>query len=438
MTSFLNILLHGLLGLTAVLTTIYLLVTVSVLWRRRHPVALAAAPEGVYPRVTIQIPTYNELAAIQCAARCLKFDYPGDRYEILIGDDSNKPEVSATLDRFAERHPRVQVIRRGGNSGYKPGNLNHMLSYSTGDYMLVFDSDFLPEADFLKKIVAPVMMDPGLAGVQARWRVLNPLQSSASIMGASIVYVIHTVILPFLWRFCGTSVFCGSAELVRRDLLEANGRWREGSLTEDIDYTFRVYIRNQRIGFAENVECESEVPHNFPDLFRQQMRWAYGVTRCFVDHGAGLLMSGLATGRRKMAMMLFGSGYLMTAVLVGMLIVGLLNFVMTLLPGHQPMTEWNFRLGETVSYILLSSGLLITSLSGAAVSRFGWRTVLRLVVTSYTVGVVLMLYVVRGMCIALTGKSMKWFMLKKAGNEAIPCQAMPEGEESLTVDSVLE
>lgn len=149
-------------------------------------------------------------------------------------------------------------------------------------------------------------------------------------------------------------------------------------------------------------------------------------------------MSGLATGRRKMAMMLFGSGYLMTAVLVGMLIVGLLNLAMILLGGHPPMKAWNFRLGETVLYILLSSGLLITSLSGAAVSRFGWRAVLRLVVTSYTVGVVLMLYVVRGMCIALAGKPMKWFMLKKAGNEATSCQAMPEVEESLTVESVLE
>jgi cellulose synthase/poly-beta-1,6-N-acetylglucosamine synthase-like glycosyltransferase len=267
---------------------------------------------------------------------------------------------------------------------------------------------------------------------------LNPLQSSASIMGASIVYVIHTVILPFLWRFCGTSVFCGSAELVRRDLLEAGGKWREGSLTEDIDYTFRVYIRNQRIGFADDVECESEVPHNFPDLFRQQMRWAYGVTRCFVDHGAVLLTSGLATGRRKLAMMLFGSGYLMTAMLVGMLIIGFLKVLMPLLSGDAAIKPWPHQLGETVIYIFLSSGLLITSLSSAAVSQFGWRAVLRLLVTSYTVGVVLMLYVVRGMCIALTGKPMKWFMLKKAGNEAAPSYREGTPEGAVTAEALLD
>ncbi len=429
MTSFLNILLHGLLGVAAVLTGIYLLVTVLVVVRRRRePVAVpAGAP---YPDVTIQIPTYNELAAIQCATRCLAFEYPADRYEILIGDDSNRPDVSEQLDRFAAENPRVRVIRRGNNAGYKPGNLNHMLKQSRGDYLLVFDSDFLPEPDFLKRIVAPVMADPELAGVQARWRVLDPLQNSASIMGASIVYVIHTLILPFLWRFCDTSVFCGSAELVRRDLLEDGGRWREGSLTEDIDYTFRVYTRNQRIGFVEDLECASEVPHNFPDLFRQQMRWAYGVTRCFVDHGAELLTSGLATGRRKMAMLLFGSGYLMTALLLTMLVVGLVTGVAALLPGEpSPVKIGNLRIGESLGYILLSSGLLIASLSGAVLSRFGWRAVLRLIVTSYTAGVILMVYVVRGMFIAATGRPMKWFMLKKAGNEAISFPAERGADE---------
>jgi cellulose synthase/poly-beta-1,6-N-acetylglucosamine synthase-like glycosyltransferase len=239
-------------------------------------------------------------------------------------------------------------------------------------------------------------------------------------MGASIVYVIHTVILPFLWRFCDTSVFCGSAELVRRDLLEAGGRWREGSLTEDIDYTFRVYTRNQRIGFAEDLECECEVPHSFADLFRQQMRWAYGVTRSFIDNGVGLLTSGLTTGKRKMAMLLFGSGYVMTGLLVGMMILGTINIAVSLTHGNPRSTGgWNLRLGQTVCYMLFSSGLLIASLSGAAVSRFGWRAVLRLVATSYTAGVVLMFYVVRGMFIAVTGRPMKWFMLKKAGNTAV-------------------
>ena len=152
------------------------------------------------------------------------------------------------------------------------------------------------------------------------------------------------------------------------------------------------------------------------------------------------MTSGLTTGRRKLAMMLFGSGYIMTAVLVVMLIVGLLTIVMNFLPehSHPPGKTWNLRIGETVVYVLFSSGLLITSLSGAAVSRFGWRAVLRLVATSYTAGVVLMLYVVRGMFIAVTGKPMKWFMLKKAGNDAISCHEARVVEECAAEEVVLD
>ncbi|RKX33679.1 MAG: hypothetical protein DRP64_20730, partial [Verrucomicrobia bacterium] len=137
----------------------------------------------LYPTVTVQIPTYNELAALNCAKCCLDFDYPAEKIQILIGDDSNKPEISTKIDAFAAANPRIEISRRGDNTGFKPGNLNVMLPKSMGDYLLILDSDFLPKEDFLKRLVVPVIKDPSLAGVQAAWKIINVHDNHSTLMG---------------------------------------------------------------------------------------------------------------------------------------------------------------------------------------------------------------------------------------------------------------
>lgn len=267
---------------TFVLSAAYFLLTVITLILRRRTVLTEQNNPAEFPRITVQIPTYNELAALNCAARCLAFDYPEDRLQILIGDDSNKPEISAQINAFAAAHPRVKVCRRGNNAGFKPGNLNHMLEQTVGDFILILDSDFLPERDFLRRLVQPVIKDPSLAGVQAAWRIANVHQNHTTLMGAGIINVIHIVILPFIKRFAHTGVFCGSGELVRKDLLIENGGWTPGALTEDVDYSLRVIAAGKHIVYLEDLHCVCEVPHTPRDLFRQQMRWAYGVMRAFM------------------------------------------------------------------------------------------------------------------------------------------------------------
>ena len=104
------------------------------------------------PNITVQIPTYNEIAALNCAERCLKFEYPKEHLQIIIGDDSDDPLISKRIDEFASLNSQIEISRRGTNNGYKPGNLNAMLKKSRGDYILIFDSDFLPKRDFLAKL----------------------------------------------------------------------------------------------------------------------------------------------------------------------------------------------------------------------------------------------------------------------------------------------
>jgi len=376
----------------------------------------------LYPTVTVQIPTYNELAALNCAKCCLDFDYPAEKIQILIGDDSNKPEISTKIDAFAAANPRIEISRRGDNTGFKPGNLNVMLPKSMGDYLLILDSDFLPKEDFLKRLVVPVIKDPSLAGVQAAWKIINVHDNHSTLMGTGIVNIVHNVLLPFLKTITNSCVFCGSGELVKKsDLIELGG-WTMGALTEDVDYSLRAITHGKRIAYLENLQVKCEVPYTPGDLFRQQMRWAYGVMRAFMAHGRKLFLSRTIQKRTKFAAFCFGSGYVMITLLLLTGIFGMLNLVSSLF-GLDPAsaqsssyTVGHFVYDSSVN-LLLTCGMLISSIAAGFINGFGFRSLGKLVVASFTIGVICMFFVARGLITAWLGLPMKWFMMRKAGNE---------------------
>ncbi len=402
---------------TFVLSAVYFILTVVALFLRRRTVAAEQTVPAEFPRITVQIPTYNELAALHCAECCLAFDYPENRLQILIGDDSDCPEISAQINAFAAGHPRIQVCRRGGNAGFKPGNLNHMLKQTTGDYILILDSDFLPKKDFLRRLVQPVIKDPTLAGVQAAWHIANVHQNHTTLMGAGIVNVIHIVILPFIKRFAHTGVFCGSAELVRKDMLLENGGWTSGTLTEDVDYSLRVIAAGGHIFYLEDLQCTCEVPYTPRDLFRQQMRWAYGVMRAFMNHGHKLLLSRLTRTRTKIAAVCFGGGYIMVACFILTTLFGLLNIASAwgLEPSDSPYTLAKLVV-DTVGNFLLTCGMLISSLCASFIAGVSLRNVGKLVLASLSIGLVLIFFVGKGLFKAAFGFPMQWFMVRKNGN----------------------
>ncbi len=380
------------------------------------------ADESLYPTVTVQIPTYNELAALNCAARCLDFDYPAEKLQIMIGDDSNQPEVSAKIDAFAAANPDIEISRRGDNAGFKPGNLNVMLPKAKGDYLLILDSDFLPKKDFLKRLVVPVIKDPTLAGAQAAWRIINVHDNHSTLMGTGIVNIIHTVILPFLKVATNQCVFCGSGELVKKSYLEERGGWTAGALTEDVDYSLRVITDGKRIAYVDDLRIRCEAPYTPGDLFRQQMRWAYGVMRAFMAHGKKLFLSRTIQKRTKFAAFLFSSGYVMVTLLLLTMVLGTLTLVSGIL-GLDPtvVQSPSYTVGhlvyDSIVNLLLTCGLLVSAIAAGFINGFGFRNLGKLVVASLTIGVICMFFVGRGLITAWLGLPMKWFMMKKAGNE---------------------
>jgi len=368
--------------------------------------------EGKAPFVTVQIPTYNELVALRCAKKSLEFDYPKNKFEIIIGDDSIDPFVSQKIDEFAKQYDQVKVTRRGENIGYKAGNLNHMLKHSRGDILVLFDSDFVPERDFLKRIVTPFLHDKSVSGVQARWKFIDQNKNFVSLLGSTILTVFHHICLPFVNKMLKVSFLCGSAEAVRKKDLIRLGGWKSGSLTEDIEYSLRLLKNKKRIVYLDGLECASEVPYKSKDLYKQQMRWAYGVIKSFREHFTTLYFSRKVGLKQKMGISFFCSGYLFSTLLIFLFSTGLLSFV-THPPAPINLTLFFSKLGINV---LLTSGLIFSSILAMTMTK-NIRKLPSMIAASFSVGLIVTYYVNIGIFKVFFNKPMKWFMLDKIGNK---------------------
>ncbi|MBI2142028.1 glycosyltransferase [Candidatus Woesearchaeota archaeon] len=363
------------------------------------------------PYVTVQIPTFNELVALRCAESCLNFDYPKEKYEVLIGDDSNKPEISMEIDNFAATRA-VKVLRRGENTGYKAGNLNNMLKHSKGEIIVIFDSDFVPPKDFLARIVEPFAKDSSIGGVQARWKFMNSNQNLVSVLGATIVEVFHRITMPFVFSRRRISFLCGSAEAVRKDTLIKLGGWENGNLTEDIEYSLRLMKSGYRIEYMEDLECDSEVPYKPKDLYRQQMRWAYGVVYSYKKHAKSIYSAKKINTEDKLYISLVCSGYLLTILLAGLFITGTMSIVT-----HKPEP---IDLGKffffTTRNIAMTGGLIIASLIAVLKAKKA-NQIAKMLIASFSYGLIVAYHVNIGIYKALLNRPMKWYMLSKGSDQ---------------------
>ena len=365
-----------------------------------------------WPSVTIQIPTYNEPVALRCAKHCLNFDYPKDKFEIIIGDDSNKRKVSRIIDDFAREHKdKVKVTRRGLNVGFKAGNLNHMLKFSNGEIIVIFDSDYMPSRKFLKKIVRPFIEDEKIGCVQTRWNFPNKNQNKISKFGYGILMVYQSLIAPINEKL-GVSLLFGSGEAVRKDLILSLGGWQDGSLTEDVEFSVRVLKSGYRIVYLDNVKVSGEVPYTLKGLRTQQKRWAYGNIRAFIDHVNSLLFGNFSFKQKTMLIFTL-LGYLSSFFIVPYIISSLLFFAST---PPAPIDWYKFTI-QTSKFFVATSGFLIAMV--IALSKEKRLDMIPSVLSSsMTVGLLTAMSVCRGFIQALIGKRMEWKIIAKEGNRS--------------------
>lgn len=271
----------------ALLLTVYsvgVIILLITYLRYRHRNA-TPKPVAEWPTVAVQLPIYNEMYVVERLLDSVaQLDYPREKLTIQVLDDSTDETTAIIANKVAELQERglnIQHVRRGTRQGYKAGALAYGLSLLEGVEMVaVLDADFAPYPDFLRRTVAPLVHDPQLGMVQARWGHLNS-EDNILTMGQSLALDGHFVIeqtarnrAGWLMNFNGT---CGVWRV--STILDAGG-WQDVTLSEDFDLSYRAQLKGWRFLYLPDVVVPGELPLHIAAYKQQQARWAKGSTQC--------------------------------------------------------------------------------------------------------------------------------------------------------------
>jgi cellulose synthase/poly-beta-1,6-N-acetylglucosamine synthase-like glycosyltransferase len=232
------------------------------------------------PRVTVQLPIFNEQYVVDrlLDAVC-RLDYPKDKLDIQLLDDSTDETVEVArilVDRYAALGHPVKYLHRDNREGFKAGALAEGLKTAKGELVAIFDADFVPPPDFLRKCIH-YFTDPAVGMVQTRWTHLN--------RHYSLLTEVEAILLDghFVLEHSGRSRsgvffnFNGTAGMWRRCAIDEAGGWEHDTLTEDTDLSYRAQLKGWKFVYLQDVECPAELPVEMTAFKTQQARWAKGL-----------------------------------------------------------------------------------------------------------------------------------------------------------------
>ena len=255
----------------------YYLVYLYMSNRGRNPIAPVTLDPA--PVVTIQLPLYNEMyVADRLIEAVCRMDYPRDRLEIQVLDDSTDETQSIAelaVRRFAAQGIDIKYVHRADRSGYKAGALEAGLKTARGEFIAIFDADFIPPADFLRRLM-PHFAEAKIGMVQARWGHINQDYSLLTKIQAILLdghFVLEHGGRHRSGRFFN---FNGTAGVWRRVAIDDAGGWQHDTLTEDLDLSYRAQLRGWRFVFLSDVIAPADVPVEMNAFKSQQHRWAKG------------------------------------------------------------------------------------------------------------------------------------------------------------------
>ena len=275
----------------------YYLVYVYMRHKDRQPQPLGSLER--LPRVTIQLPIYNEMyVADRLIDAVCELDYPRELLDIQVLDDSTD-ETRAIAERAVDRHAAhgidISYIHRTDRTGYKAGALEAGMKVARGEYIAIFDADFIPPADFLNRTVQ-FFSDPSVGMVQARWGHIN--------QDYSLLTKIQSILLDghFVLEHGGRNRaghffnFNGTAGIWRRTAISDAGGWQHDTLTEDLDLSYRAQLRGWKFVFLPDLIAPAEVPVEMNAFKSQQHRWAKGSVQTCLKVLPRILASDLPVG----------------------------------------------------------------------------------------------------------------------------------------------
>ena len=231
------------------------------------------------PRVTIQLPIFNEMYVTErLIGAVARIDYPRDLLEVQVLDDSTD-ETQGIARACVERHRAggldIVYVHRTNRKGFKAGALEHGLATAKGDLVAIFDADFVPEPDFLRRSVDH-FTDPAVGLVQARWGHLNrdySLLTQAQAIFLDGHFVIEHGARSRSGKFFN---FNGTAGIWRRQAIVDGGGWQHDTLTEDLDLSYRAQLRGWKFVYLSDLLTPAELPVEMNAFKAQQHRWAKG------------------------------------------------------------------------------------------------------------------------------------------------------------------
>ena len=283
---YLSLLLMLLYSVSLILVLFYCLSQLNLLWnyiqfqkKKEKPSVLDISNPEKVPYVTIQLPVFNELYVMERLLECINLiDYPRTKLEIQVLDDSTDESVELTRTLVADLQKGgldITQIRRKDRVGFKAGALKEGLITAKGEFIAIFDADFLPQSDWLLQTV-PQFENEEIGVVQTRWSHINRDYSVLTQIQAFALdahFTLEQVGRNSKDHFMN---FNGTAGIWRKTCIIDAGNWEGDTLTEDLDLSYRAQLKNWKFKYLEDVETPSELPVVMSSIRSQQFRWNKG------------------------------------------------------------------------------------------------------------------------------------------------------------------
>ncbi|WP_422089992.1 cellulose synthase family protein [Tenacibaculum ovolyticum] len=281
------------------------------------------------PYITIQLPVFNELYVMdRLLDNIVKIEYPREKLEIQVLDDSTDESVISTnkhIKKLQETGLDITHICRENRQGFKAGALKEGLKIAKGEFIAIFDADFLPQEDWLLKTV-PYFKDPEIGVVQTRWGHINRNYSTLTKIQAFALdahFTLEQVGRNSKGHFIN---FNGTAGLWRKECVYDAGNWEGDTLTEDLDLSYRAQLKNWKFKYLEDVETPAELPVVISAARSQQFRWNKGGAENFQKMAKRVVSSKNLSFKSKIhgLLHLLNSSMFLNVFLVGILSIPML------------------------------------------------------------------------------------------------------------------
>lgn len=257
---------------------------------KKNPKTHPAIDWDNLPTITVQLPIYNEKYVVQRLIEAVaKFNYPKEKIEIQLLDDSND-ETKDIIQREIEKFPEInfKYIHRENRVGFKSGALREGLEVAKGEFIAIFDADFVPDSDFLIKTIGH-FKDNKVGLVQTRWTHLNENYSLLTRLQAFALdahFMVEQMGRNEQQAFIN---FNGTGGIWRKSCILDSGNWQDDTLTEDLDLSYRAQQKGWDFIYRPDIESPAELPPVMSAIKSQQFRWTKGGAECAVKHLADVL-----------------------------------------------------------------------------------------------------------------------------------------------------